>query len=63
MKGRNQAEVARLKARIADVEALIAKWERINDPESKWMLFLLREAVEMGRIRLREQVRSHSRGD
>ena len=42
----------RLKAKIAELEELIARWERPYDPESKWMLYLLREALEMGRIQL-----------
>ena len=45
-------EVERLTAKIADLEALIEKWAHANDPESKWMLYLLREALEMGRLKL-----------
>ncbi len=59
MKRERGAEIARLKARIADLEGLIQKWAYANDPESKWMLYLLREALEMGRLKLRRVEREN----
>lgn len=50
MKGEKKAKTDRIKAKIADLEGLIAKWAHANDPESKWMLYLVREALDMGRL-------------
>ncbi len=58
MKRKNSAEIARLKAKIVDLEVLVEKWAHANDPESKWMLYLLREALEMGRLKLRAMERN-----
>ncbi|MFA5531363.1 MAG: hypothetical protein WDA11_11920 [Thiohalomonadaceae bacterium] len=43
-----------LREHVAELERLIAECEKANDPESKWVLYLLREALEMGRIQLGE---------
>ncbi len=46
-------EIQRLKAKIASLEDLITKWQHANDPESKWMLYLLNEVLEMGYAKLK----------
>ena len=54
MPNRTKEQIARLKEKNAELEALIAKWAHANDPESKWMLHLLREALEVGRLKLKK---------
>ncbi|WP_303905951.1 hypothetical protein [Thiohalomonas denitrificans] len=53
------ARIERLKEKNAELEVLIAKWAHANDPESKWMLYLLRETLEMGRIQLKNLTREN----
>lgn len=42
-----------LQEHIAELERLIAGCEQANDREAKLMLYLLREALEIGRMQLR----------
>ena len=45
-------EITRLRDRIREFEALIAEWGHHDDPESLWILRLLREGIEERRARL-----------
>lgn len=45
-------EKKHLQEHLAELERLITKCEEANDPDSRWVLYLLREALEMGRIKL-----------
>ncbi len=61
MPERTTEQIERLKEKNAELEALITRWARANEPESKWMLYLLREALEMGRLKLRKAERDSDR--
>ncbi|WP_303905964.1 hypothetical protein [Thiohalomonas denitrificans] len=54
MPERTTKQIERLKEKNAELEALITRWAQANEPESKWMLYLLREALEMGQIKLKK---------
>lgn len=49
----------RLRQQLDELEALIANWEQTNDPHSTWMLYLLREAAELGRLKLKKLEREN----
>ena len=54
----NSQDARRINQRIGEIESLIAQWKDAQDPESLWMLALLRGAVDTHRADLEKNIRS-----
>lgn len=54
----NRIDVHRINQRIGEIESLMAQWKDARDPESLWMLALLRGAVDTLRADLERNIRN-----